>query len=104
MASTTCSASRYSACRDCSRGRAIWATSPYRPHRTAKALAMPWGIVDLGTRSVEVNQGKRPTIAHVPTGSVHGLPRAEGDFEKVPNPCCTQTGVSEPTKDVLGGH
>jgi hypothetical protein len=38
----------------------------------------------MGTRSVEVNQGKRPTIAHVPTGSVHGLPRAEGDFEKVP--------------------
>jgi hypothetical protein len=38
----------------------------------------------MGTRSVEVNQGKRPTIAHVPTGIVHGLPRAEGNFEKVP--------------------
>jgi hypothetical protein len=38
----------------------------------------------MGTRSVEANQGITPTIAHVPTGIVHGQPLAKARFEKVP--------------------
>src|SRR3954447_5780300 len=45
---------------------------------------MRCGIVGMGTRSVEANQGFTPTIAHVPTGIVHGLPLTKGRFEKVP--------------------
>src|SRR5512135_2360026 len=81
---TTCSASRYSDCRDCCRSWAIWVTSPYRPQRTAKALAMRCGIVDMSTHSVEAGWGNPPTIAHVPKGIVHGLPLAEALLEKVP--------------------
>ena len=35
---------------------------------------MRCGIVGMGTRSVEADQGITPTIAHVPTGIVHRLP------------------------------
>src|SRR4051795_11425771 len=84
-ASTTCSASRESECRDCSRPCAIAVTSPYRPQRTAKALAMRCGIVGMGTHSVEANRGRRPSIAHVPTGTVHRLPLEKAWPEKVPN-------------------
>jgi hypothetical protein len=38
----------------------------------------------MGTRSVEADRGITPTIAHAPTGIVHGQPSAEADFEKVP--------------------
>jgi hypothetical protein len=38
------------------------------------------------TRSVEANPGITPTIAHVPTGIVHGQPLTKGRFEKVPGP------------------
>src|SRR5512142_2337825 len=72
-ASATCSASRYSDCRDRSRSWAILVTSPYCPQRTAKALAMRCGIVGMGTRSVEADRGITPTIAHVQTRIVHGL-------------------------------
>src|SRR4051794_4619537 len=46
---------------------------------------MRCGIVGTGTRSVEVNQGITPTIAHAPTRIVHGQPGAEASFEKVPS-------------------
>src|ERR1700724_452387 len=82
----TCSASRYSDCRDCARSSAILVTSPYCPQRTAKALAMRCGIVGMGARSVEADQGITPTIAHVPTGIVHQLPQTKGRFEMVPYP------------------
>jgi hypothetical protein len=36
------------------------------------------------TRSVEANPGITPTIAHVPTGIVHGQPLATDRIEKVP--------------------
>src|SRR4051794_36219643 len=45
---------------------------------------MRCGIVGMGTRSVGVNPGKIPTIAHVPMEIVHRVPPAKGDFEKVP--------------------
>ena len=45
---------------------------------------MRCGIVGMGTRSVEADQGITPTIAHVPTGIVHGQPPTKGRFEKVP--------------------
>jgi hypothetical protein len=35
-------------------------------------------------RSVEANQRITPTIAHVPTGIVHGQPLADVVIEKVP--------------------
>jgi hypothetical protein len=38
------------------------------------------------TRFVEADQGITPTIAHVPTGIVHGQATAEAGFEKVPKP------------------
>src|SRR3954469_19419435 len=81
----TCSASRYSDCRDCSRSRAIWVTSPYCPQRTANALAIRCGIVGMGTRSVAVNPEFIPTIAHAPTGIVHGRHPPKDGFEKVPD-------------------
>jgi hypothetical protein len=37
------------------------------------------------TRFVEADQGITPTIAHVPTGIVHGQATAEAGFEKVPS-------------------
>jgi hypothetical protein len=82
----TRSASPYSDCRDRSRSWAISVTSPYGPQRTAQALAMRCGIVGMGTRSVEADQGITPTIAHVPTRIVHQLPQTKGRFEKVPIP------------------
>src|SRR5512144_3216323 len=85
---TTCSASRYSDCRDCCRSWAILVTSPYRPQRTAKALAMRCGIVDMGTHSVEADRGITPTIAYASTGIVHGIHRARDRLEKVPLPPC----------------
>ena len=45
---------------------------------------MRCGIVGMGTRSVEADQGITPTIAHVPTGIVHRLPQTNGRFEMVP--------------------
>src|SRR5512135_2414148 len=82
---TTCSASRYSDCRDCCRSWAILVTSPYRPQRTAKALAMRCGIVDMGTHSVEADRGITPTIAYASTGIVHRIHRVRDRFEKVPS-------------------
>ena len=49
---------------------------------------MRCGIVGMGTRSVEADQGITPTIAHVPTGIVHGLPLPKAGFEKVPFKSC----------------
>ena len=45
---------------------------------------MSCGIVGMETRSVEANPGITPTIAHVPTGIVHGQPLAKDRIEKVP--------------------
>src|SRR5512135_1641152 len=45
---------------------------------------MRCGIVGMRTCSVEANQGITPTIAHVPTGIVHGHPLEEATIEKVP--------------------
>ena len=45
---------------------------------------MRCGIVGMGTRSVEADQGITPTIAHVPTGIVHGLRPINAGLEKVP--------------------
>src|SRR4051812_25808226 len=45
---------------------------------------MRCGIVGMGTRSVWADQGITPTIAHVPTGIVHRLPRTKGRLEIVP--------------------
>ena len=42
------------------------------------------GIVGMGTHSVEASRGHRPTIAHVPTGTVHRLPHEKARHEKVP--------------------
>src|SRR4051812_13325938 len=58
--------------------------SPYRPRRTAKAVAIRCGIVGMATHSVEAHRGITPTIAHASTGPVHGLPRMRALFEKVP--------------------
>jgi hypothetical protein len=38
----------------------------------------------MGTHSVEARRGHRPTIAHVPTGTVHRLSLEEACPEKVP--------------------
>jgi hypothetical protein len=38
----------------------------------------------MGTRSVEADQGITPTIAHTPTGIVHGIDPPNGGFEKMP--------------------
>ena len=65
---------------------AIAVTSPYRPKRTAKVLAMRWGIVGMGTRFVEVDRGITTAIAHVPTGIVHGQPPENVVMEMVPMP------------------
>jgi hypothetical protein len=45
---------------------------------------MRCGIVGLGTHSLEAGRGHRPTIAHVPRGTVHRLPLEKAWFEKVP--------------------
>jgi hypothetical protein len=41
--------------------------------------------VDIRTHSVEANRGIKPTIAHAPTGIVHGIDPPNDGFEKVPN-------------------
>ena len=46
---------------------------------------MRCGIVGMGTRSVEADRGITPTIAHVPTGIVHGPRPSNIGFEKVPD-------------------
>jgi hypothetical protein len=52
----------------------------------------------VGTHSVEANQGITPTIAHVPTGIVHGLPPAELVIEKVPTWTSGPMAEGLPTK------
>ena len=52
----------------------IWVTSPYRPQRTTKALAIRCVIVDMGlppSMPIGINS---PTIEHVSRGIVHRLP------------------------------
>ena len=45
---------------------------------------MRCGIVGKGTHSVEAGRNHQPTIAHVPTGTVHRLPLEKDYPEKVP--------------------
>src|SRR5438270_645499 len=47
---------------------------------------MRCGIVGMGSHSVEAGRGHRPTIAHVPTGTVHRVPLERACPEKVPMP------------------
>src|SRR3954454_22253947 len=64
---------------------------------------MRCGIVGMGTRCVEADQGITPTIAHAPTRIVHGLRPINAALEKVPmipiehlgcqNSQCPQAGV-----------
>src|SRR3954453_5601364 len=95
-------ASRYRDCRDCWRSWAIAVTSPYRPQRTAKALAMRCGIVGMETRSVEVDQGITPTIAHAPKRIVHGLRPTNTGLEKVPRDL--SAALALPTQLLTAGH
>src|SRR5450631_3647247 len=57
---------------------------------------MRCGIVGMGTRSVEANQGITPTIAHVPTGIVHQQPPPKTAFEKVPKTLPIETSKAPP--------
>src|SRR5208337_2458803 len=71
-------------CRDCSRSCAILVTSPYRPQRTTKALAIRCVIVDMGlppSMPIGVNS---PTIEHISREIVHRLPPESPPLEKVP--------------------
>src|SRR5512142_1735579 len=43
-------------------------------------------IGDMRAHCLEANRVNRPTIAHVPKGSVHRLTCSGSGFEKVPNP------------------
>src|SRR5208337_4472208 len=73
-------------CRDCSRSCAILVTSPYRPQRTTKALAIRCVIVDMGlppSMPIGVNS---PTIEHISREIVHRLPPESPPLEKVPFP------------------
>ena len=69
--------------RDCSLSLAILVKSPYRPRTTANALAIRCGIVDIGTRSVEDDQGIAFTIEHVIMFYAMRISTAEAAFEIV---------------------
>jgi len=50
--------------------------------------------------SIEANRGHRPSIAHVPTGTVHRLPRQKAQPEKVPDRCIPHNPKTLPHHDL----
>jgi hypothetical protein len=84
VSSPTCNSTQAERLDGAVNGYAIAVTSPYWPRRTAKALAIRWEMVGMGTRSVAASRRITPSIAHASTRIVHRPARQKGRFEIVP--------------------